>query len=154
MGRPGHPGDPRRVRRRHAAGKNLEARAYWNEYINRAAAANGVKTFYWDNGAQPGSNDAFALFNRSTGAIVDQAVLDAILLGSGVGDPTSTYTFTTAVNGSGTVSRTPTGNPLQGGTSVTLTATPAAGNQFAGLDRRCERADQPHHHQDARQHDA
>ncbi len=113
-------------------GKNLEARAYWNEYINRAAAANGVKTFYWDNGAQPGTNDAFALFNRSTGAIVDQAVLDAVLLGSGVGDPTRTYTITTAVNGSGTVSRTPTGNPLQGGTSVTLTATPAAGFQFAG----------------------
>jgi uncharacterized repeat protein (TIGR02543 family) len=113
-------------------GKNLEARAYWNQYINKAANTNGVKTFYWDNGAQPGSNDAFAIFNRSTGAVVDQAVLDAILLGSGVGDPTRTYTITTTTNGSGTVSRTPTGNPLQGGTSVTLTATPASGFQFAG----------------------
>ena len=113
-------------------GKNLEARAYWNEYINRAAAANGVKTFYWDNGVLPSANDGFAIFNRSTGAITDQLVLDAILLGSGVGDSSKLYTITTAVNGSGTVSRNPTGSPLPGGTSVTLTATPAAGFQFAG----------------------
>jgi uncharacterized repeat protein (TIGR02543 family) len=113
-------------------GKNLEARAYWNEYINRAAAANGVKTFYWDNGVLPSANDGFAIFNRSTGAITDQLVLDAILLGSGVGDPTKSYTITTTVNGSGTVTRNPTGSPLPGGTAVTLTATPAAGFQFAG----------------------
>jgi uncharacterized repeat protein (TIGR02543 family) len=36
------------------------------------------------------------------------------------------------VNGSGTITRTPTGNPLPGGTAVTLTANPAAGFQFAG----------------------
>ena len=113
-------------------GKNLDARAFWNEYINRAAAANGIKTFYWDNGALPTANDGFAIFNRSTGAIVDQTLLDAILRGSGVGNPNNSYTLATSVNGSGTVSRSPTGSPLPGGTSVTLTATPAAGFVFAG----------------------
>jgi uncharacterized repeat protein (TIGR02543 family) len=113
-------------------GKNLDARAFWNEYINRAAAANGIKTFYWDNGALPTANDGFAIFNRSSGAIVDQTLLDAILRGSGVGNPNNSYTIATSVNGSGTVSRSPTGSPLPGGTSVTLTATPAAGFVFAG----------------------
>ncbi|HEY6124701.1 MAG TPA: cellulase family glycosylhydrolase, partial [Steroidobacteraceae bacterium] len=111
---------------------SLDSRAFWNEYVNRAATANGIKTYYWDNGVLPSATNGFALFNRTTGAVVDQAVLDAVLRGSGVGDPTRTYTLTTAVNGSGTVSRTPTGNPLPGGTSVTLTATPASGYQFAG----------------------
>jgi uncharacterized repeat protein (TIGR02543 family) len=113
-------------------GKNLEARAYWNEYINRAASANGIKTFYWDNGALPTANDGFAIFNRSSGAIVDQALLDAILRGSGLGNPNNSYTLATSVNGSGSVSRSPTGSPLPGGTSVTLTATPASGFVFAG----------------------
>ena len=120
-------------------GKNLEARAYWNEYINRAAAANGIKTFYWDNGAQPSTGNTFALFNRSTGA-------DRRPAGAGCRScwaPASairraTYTLTTAVNGSGTVSRNPTGNTFPGGTSVTLTATPAAGMTVRGLDRRCQ----------------
>jgi endoglucanase len=113
------------------AGKSLDARAYWNEYVNRAAARNGIKTFYWDNGA-PSTGNTFRIFDRATGAIVDQAVLDAILRGSGVGNSNQSYTLTTAANGSGTVSRNPTGTTFPGGTSVTLTATPAAGNQFAG----------------------
>jgi endoglucanase len=112
-------------------GKNLEARAYWNEYINRAAALNGMKTFYWDNGA-PSTGNTFRLFDRNTGAVVDQQVLDAILRGSGVGNPGVMYTLTTTANGMGTVSRNPTGNTFPGGTDVTLTATPASGNDFVG----------------------
>jgi endoglucanase len=111
---------------------NLESRNYWLEYNNRAAANNGIKTFYWDNGVLPSATNGFALFNRSTGAIVDQGALDAILRGSGVGNPGATYTLTTAVNGMGTVSRNPTGNTFPGGTNVTLTATPASGHVFAG----------------------
>jgi endoglucanase len=115
------------------SGKNLEARAYWNEYINRAAAQNGIKTFYWDNGA-PQTGNTFILFNRTTGAVVDQAVLNAILRGSGVGNPNVNYTLTTAANpgNGGTVTRSPTGTSFPGGTDVTLTATPAAGNDFVG----------------------
>jgi aryl-phospho-beta-D-glucosidase BglC (GH1 family) len=112
-------------------GKSLEARAWWNEYVNRAAALNGIKTFYWDNGA-PSTGNTFRIFDRNTGAVVDQAVLDAILRGSGVGNPGQSYTLTTSVNGSGIIARSPPGSSFPGGTDVTLTATPASGNQFAG----------------------
>ena len=112
-------------------GKSLEARAYWNEYINRAAALNGIKTFYWDNGA-PSTGNTFRIFDRNSGAVVDQAVLDAILRGSGVGNPGQTYSLTTTVNGLGAISRNPNASTYAGGTDVTLTATPASGNDFAG----------------------
>jgi aryl-phospho-beta-D-glucosidase BglC (GH1 family) len=111
---------------------SLEARAFWNEYVNRAATANGIKTYYWDNGVLPSQTNGFAIFDRSTGAIVDSALLEAILRGSGVGNPTQSYTLTTAINGSGTVARNPTGTSFPGGSDVILTATPASGNQFAG----------------------
>ncbi|HKE96670.1 MAG TPA: cellulase family glycosylhydrolase, partial [Povalibacter sp.] len=114
-------------------GKNLDARAYWNEYINRAAALNGLKTFYWDNGA-PSTGNTFRIFDRNTGAIVDQQILDSILRGAGVGDPNRMFTLTTQSNptNGGTVSRSPTGTSFPGGTDVTLTATPASGNDFVG----------------------
>ncbi len=111
---------------------DLESRAYYLRYVNEAAARNGIKTFYWDNGVMPSQTNGFALFNRSTGAIVDQAALDAILIGAGVGNPNNSYTLTTSVNGSGTVSRSPNATTYSGGTVVSLTATPASGNQFAG----------------------
>jgi len=111
---------------------NLESRAYYLRYVNEAAARNGIKTFYWDNGVLPSQTNGFALFNRSTGAIVDQAALDAILIGAGVGNPNNSYTLSTTVNGSGTVSRSPNATTYTGGTVVSLTATPASGNQFAG----------------------
>jgi endoglucanase len=60
---------------------NMTARQYWNEYINKAAKNNGLKTFYWDNGVLPSGANGFALFNRSTGAVTDQGVIDAIKRG-------------------------------------------------------------------------
>jgi endoglucanase len=111
---------------------NLDAREYWLETINRSAAENGIKTFYWDNGVVPSQTNGFALFNRNTGAVVDQDALEAILRGAGVGNPNVSFTLTTTVNGSGTVSRNPTGTSFPGGTNVTLTATPSANNDFAG----------------------
>jgi endoglucanase len=113
---------------------NLDAasRRYYLEYVNRAAAASGIKTFYWDNGVAPTQTNGFALFNRNNGAVVDQGALDAVLRGAGVGNPNVSYTLTTNVSGSGTVSRSPTGTTYPGGTSVTLTANAAAGFDFAG----------------------
>jgi aryl-phospho-beta-D-glucosidase BglC (GH1 family) len=111
---------------------SLESRAYWLRYVNEAAARNGIKTFYWDNGVLPSQSNGFALFNRSSGAIVDQTALDAVLIGAGVGNPGNSYTLTTAVSGSGSVSRSPNATTYAGGTQVTLTATAASGNQFAG----------------------
>ena len=51
----------------------------------------------------------------------------------------STFTLTTNVSGSGTVTRNPNAASYAAGTVVTLTATPAAGFQFAGLERRPQR---------------
>jgi endoglucanase len=111
---------------------NLESRDFYLNYVNKAAFNNGIKTYYWDNGVLPSAANGFALFDRNTGAIVDQTALTAILTGAQVGNPSQTYTLTTTVNGSGTVTRSPTGNTFPGGTQVTLTAVPASGNQFAG----------------------
>jgi endoglucanase len=113
---------------------NLDAtsRQYYLEYVNRAAADNDIKTFYWDNGVSPTQTNGFALFNRNNGAVVDQGALDAVLRGSGVGNPNVNYTLTTNVSGSGTVTRNPPGTTYPGGTSVTLTATAANGFDFAG----------------------
>jgi aryl-phospho-beta-D-glucosidase BglC (GH1 family) len=125
---------------------NLESRQYYLEYVNRAAAANGIKTFYWDNGVQPNQANGFALFNRSSGAVVDQGALDAIRRGAGVGNPnTQTLTVTKAGTGSGTVTSSPSGincgstcgASYSNGTSVTLTFAAGSGSTFAGWIGAC-----------------
>lgn len=125
---------------------DLASRQYYLEYVNRAAAANGIKTFYWDNGVQPSQTNGFALFNRSNGAIVDQGALDAVKLGAGGGNPDSfTLTVTKAGAGSGTVTSSPSGincgNTCSAnysiGASVTLTATAASGSTFGGWSGAC-----------------
>ncbi|HEX3757160.1 MAG TPA: cellulase family glycosylhydrolase [Kofleriaceae bacterium] len=111
---------------------SLDARNYWLQFINQTAAANGFKTFYWDNGVLPSATNGFALVDRNTAAMTDQNALEAILRGSGVGDPNLQFTLTTTVNGSGTVTTSPKAATYAGGTAVTLTAAPAAGFDFAG----------------------
>jgi aryl-phospho-beta-D-glucosidase BglC (GH1 family) len=127
---------------------NLESRQYYLEYVNRAAAANGMKTFYWDNGVAPSQTNGFALFNRSTGAIVDQGALDAIRRGAGTSNPNPVnraLTVAKAGAGSGTVTSSPSGincgstcsANYANGTSVTLTASAASGSSFAGWSGAC-----------------
>jgi aryl-phospho-beta-D-glucosidase BglC (GH1 family) len=125
---------------------NLPSREYYLEYVNRAAAANGIKTFYWDNGVSPSQTNGFALFNRSNGAVIDQGALDAVKRGAGVGNPNLfTLTVTKAGTGSGTVTSSPSGincgstcsGNYSSGTSVTLTATAASGSTFAGWGGAC-----------------
>ena len=111
---------------------SLDARQYWLEFINKTAADNGIKTFYWDNGVVPAQNNGFAAVSRQTGAIVDQGLLDAIMRGAGIGNPNIQYTLTTSVNGSGSVTRNPVSTTYAGGTSVVVTAVPATGFDFAG----------------------
>lgn len=125
---------------------NLESRQYYLEYVNRAAAANGIKTFYWDNGVLPTQTNGFALFNRNNGAVVDQGALDAVLRGAGIGNSVNrALTVTKAGAGSGTVTSSPSGincgstcgANYSNGTSVTLTATAASGSTFAGWSGAC-----------------
>jgi endoglucanase len=56
------------------------SREYYLEYVTRAMIQNGLIPVYWDNG-HAGDN-GFALFNRSSGAVVDQGALDAIIRGA------------------------------------------------------------------------
>lgn len=55
-----------------------------------------------------------------------------VCLSPSAGGGTTSYTLTTNVSGSGSVARDPNAASYASGTSVTLTATPAAGYQFAG----------------------
>lgn len=61
---------------------NRESRLYYLEYVNKAAALNGIKTFYWDIGVPPTQPGGSALFDRRTGEIVDAAALEAIKRGA------------------------------------------------------------------------
>lgn len=106
---------------------HLASREYFLEYIADASVRNGMVPVYWDNGYN--SDMGFALFNRSNGAVVDQGAIDALI--SGAGGPADTYSVTTNVSGSGTVSLSPTGGTYEAGTVVTLSASAAAGWEFS-----------------------
>jgi endoglucanase len=129
-------------RSNHVAG----AREFYLEFVTRTATQNGIKSFYWDNGAQSGGSDVFALFNRNGGAIVDQAGLNAIMRGLGGTNPTTfPLSVTKSGSGAGTVGSTPGGvncgstcsASYNSGTSVTLMATPAGGSTFGGWSGAC-----------------
>jgi endoglucanase len=59
---------------------HLASRAYWNKYITQQAKAHGLIPFYWDNGYL--SDLQFGIFNRTTYAVGDQLVLDALVQGA------------------------------------------------------------------------
>ena len=128
-------------RSNHVAG----AREYYLEFVTRTATTNGIKTFYWDNGAQSGASDVFALVSRSNGAIVDQSGLNAIMRGIGGSSSTFLLSVTRSGSGSGTVASSPTGincgssctANFASGTSVTLSAAAASGSTFAGWSGAC-----------------
>ena len=50
-----------------------------------AAKKYGVVPFYWDNG--PSGNNAMGIFNRATGAVSDQQILNGLVEGSAVNYP-------------------------------------------------------------------
>ncbi|NLR77143.1 cellulase family glycosylhydrolase [Chitinophaga eiseniae] len=57
---------------------HLASREYFNKYVTSAAKNKGMVPVYWDNGASD-----FGLFNRSTAAVNDQGVINAIMQGAG-----------------------------------------------------------------------
>jgi hypothetical protein len=128
-------------RSNHEAG----AREYYLETVTRIAQNNGLKMFYWDNGAQSGSSDVFALFDRNSGSIVDSAGLNAIMRGVGGTSTSYALAVTKSGGGSGTVASSPSGincgstcnASFSSGTSVTLTATAASGSTFGGWSGAC-----------------
>lgn len=56
---------------------HIASREYYHKYIVQSAIDHGMVPVYWDHG-----QSEFALFNRSTGAVVDQGNLDAIMEGA------------------------------------------------------------------------
>ena len=124
---------------------NDASRQFYLEFVNRTATTNGIKTFYWDNGATSGASDVFALFNRSTGAIVDANGLNAIMRGVGGTSTTFALAVTKSGTGTGTVTSSPPGincgstcnASYNSGTSVTLTAAAASGSTFGSWGGAC-----------------
>ncbi|WP_157975947.1 cellulase family glycosylhydrolase [Lewinella sp. IMCC34191] len=55
---------------------HLASRAYYLDYIVSEARENGIVPVYWDNGWA--GDNGFALFDRTTGASVDQGAVDAL----------------------------------------------------------------------------
>ena len=52
-------------------------RAYWDQYITKAAYSRGLVPIYWDNG--PTGNHAMGLFDRSTGAQIQANLISTIV---------------------------------------------------------------------------
>ena len=110
------------------SGLDLASRQYYNKYLNQTAKANGIKTFYWDNGTSE-----FAIFDRNSGAIVDQGVLDAIKQGAGIGTgPTPTFSPTGTMTRTPTKTNTPTGPTATFPPTGTMTRTATRTNTPVG----------------------
>ena len=71
------------IRRTTLTGENLQthlrSRAYYINYVARRATANGLKTFYWDEGSL--GHNGFGLINRSNNTVGDPVALDAVIRG-------------------------------------------------------------------------
>ncbi len=123
---------------------DLNSREYYLAYFNGVAAINGIKTFYWDNGVAPTQSNGFAIFDRNTGAVMDQDTLDAVMSGVNPSDR-HTLTVTKDGSGSGVVSSSPAGvecgttcsASFSSSTSITLTATADANSSFVSWDGAC-----------------
>ena len=55
---------------------HIAAREYYINYVTKAAYQRGIKSFYWDIGT---NINAAGIFNRNTGGIIDQGILNAIM---------------------------------------------------------------------------
>ena len=62
----------------------INSRAYYLEYVVRAAKKNGMVPFYWDNGGVSGeaSVNQMAIFDRKLLKVLDQPALDALMRGA------------------------------------------------------------------------
>jgi len=60
---------------------------YFYNYFVESAVNKGIIPFNWDTG--PYGNNTSGIFDRNTGAVVDQGLLDAIMQAAGKGNTTS-----------------------------------------------------------------
>jgi endoglucanase len=71
---------------------HLASREYFHKYVVKSAVRNGMIPVYWDAGLADSR-----LFNRSTGAVADQGIINAIMQGMAAGN--TYFTFTNRVSG-------------------------------------------------------
>jgi hypothetical protein len=69
---------------------HLAARQYFYKYVVNSAVTKGMIPVCWDAGS-PYSVNTMGLFDRSTGSVADQGVVNAIMTGAGGGGTTTTY---------------------------------------------------------------
>jgi len=55
-----------------------EYRRYYVEYVTKAAIERGILPMYWDNGGTNDGGESFALFERASGKVLHQDLLDAM----------------------------------------------------------------------------
>jgi endoglucanase len=102
---------------------HIASRQYWINYVTKAAFQRGIKSFYWDNGVR---DNGGKLFDRNTGAVTDQGIVDAIMSAVGTTPPAGSYT---------TFKNRATGLQIDGmsrttnGSNVSQWATSASGGQ-------------------------
>lgn len=65
----------------------INSRAYYLEYVTKAAKNNGMVPFYWDNGGMGNGDtaDQFGIFDRNGLKVYDQPAVDAIMRGAEAG---------------------------------------------------------------------
>jgi endoglucanase len=79
---------------------HVASRTYWNKTLLDAANARGLRPVYWDNGWA--GKDGFALFDRVTAAVLDQASITSLTGGPALPPPTSIPALQQNVTGGGT----------------------------------------------------
>jgi endoglucanase len=65
--------------------RHLASRTYYSKYVTDKANALGLKPIWWDNGWA--GKDGFALFDRVTNAVVDQATITSLTGGPALPPP-------------------------------------------------------------------
>jgi hypothetical protein len=60
---------------------HLASRLYFYRYFVESAVTKGIIPFNWDTG--PYGNNTMGIFDRNSGAVVDQGLLDSIMVGAG-----------------------------------------------------------------------
>jgi endoglucanase len=68
-------------------------RKYYLEYVCKAAKEYGLAPIYWDNGSKDTGGECFGLFNRSTGAYLNNGEEIVALMTNAVNNTDASYTL-------------------------------------------------------------
>ena len=60
----------------------INSRAYYLEYVTRAAKKVGIAPFVWDNGYLNDGQDQFGMIDRRNLSVYDQPAIDGLMRGA------------------------------------------------------------------------